>query len=169
MTQSIFSFLRRRNGKVLAVSHYINVNLCPLETPWAGSHILFIMMCPMPSWCYLFLVLLPYLLTGSPLRHVGFSKTKAMWLFYLYSIPCVHWKSTSDCLMEQSISHFLKKMEDRMFWLACTVNLAQPRVILEGSLNWRNPQNGLAHEHICKGLSWLLIDCRSAHYKEHHH
>ena len=77
VSQSNFiSFLGRRNGKELAVCNYINVNLCPLESPPARKSCPIYHTVPCALFQFFFLI---YLLS-QPLKNVHFSRTKAMQL-----------------------------------------------------------------------------------------
>lgn len=77
VSQSNFiSFLGRRNGKELAVCNYINVNLCPLESPPARKSCPIYHTVPCALFQFFFLI---YLLSQL-LKNVHFSRTKAMQL-----------------------------------------------------------------------------------------
>ena len=112
MSQSNFiSFLGRRNGKELTVCNYINVNLCPLETPAARKS------CPIYPYCSLSLVpiFFSHLLTESAIKECKFLKDKGYAIISLMISPeCTEGTVCTCWFLEYSKFYFLKRWNWRI-------------------------------------------------------
>lgn len=86
MSQSNFIyFLGRGNGKELAVCNYINVNLCPLQSPQGRQSCLFIIVFPAPCSD-----VFSHLFAESPIKECKFLKDKVNAIISLIiSLECI--------------------------------------------------------------------------------